>query len=135
MTTGTHPTKKDIIALETSYWDAMKAKDGKRTSQLSGKTALVTGAEGITSIAKSEMGKMTEEGKWTLDSYAFDDIEVTTPTPDVAVIAYTVNQKGIRDGKSHNIRAADSSTWIRGADGWECHAHSETFLKHDSTAN
>ena len=77
---------------------------------------------------------MTEEGEWTLESYVFDDIEVTTPTPDVAVIAYTVNQNGIRDGKSHRIRAADSSTWIRGADGWECHAHSETFLEHDSAA-
>ena len=134
MTTDAQPSKADIIALETSYWNAMKAKNGARTSQLSGKTTLVTGAEGVMSIAKSEMGKMTEEGQWTLESYAFDDIEVTTPTPDVAVIAYTVHQTGIRDGKSHKIRAADSSTWIRGADGWECHAHSETFLKHDSTA-
>ena len=135
MTTHAHPSKADIIALETSYWDAVKAKNGARTSQLSGKTALVTGAQGVMSIAKSEMGKMTEKGEWTLESYAFDDIEVMTPTPDVAVIAYTVNQKGTRDGKSHKIRAADSSTWIRGADGWECHAHSETFLEHDSTAN
>ena len=135
MTTHALPSKADIIALETSYWDAMKAKDGARTSQLSGKTTLVTGTGGVMSIAKSEMGKMTEHGEWTLESYAFDDIAVTTPTPDVAVIAYTVDQKGIRDGKSHRIRAADSSTWIRGADGWECHAHTETFLEHDSTAN
>ena len=134
MMTDATPTKEDIIVLETSYWDAMKAKNGARTSQLSGKTTLVTGAEGVMSIAKNEMGKMTEQGEWTLESYAFDDIEVTTPTPDVALIAYTVDQQGIRDGKSHKIRAADSSTWIRGADGWECRAHSETFLKHDSTA-
>jgi hypothetical protein len=26
------------------------------------------------------------------------------------------------------LRAADSSTWIRGPEGWQCHAHSETFL-------
>lgn len=128
MTTEAKPTKEDIIALETSYWDAMKAKNGALTSQLSGATTLVTGAQGVTSITKSEMGKMTEEGKWTLESYAFDDIKVMTPTPDVAVIAYTVNQKGMRDGRSQKICAADSSTWIRGADGWECHAHSETFL-------
>lgn len=135
MTTHAHASKEDIIALETSYWDAMKAKNGARTSQLSGTTTLVTGAQGVMSITKSEMGKMTEEGKWTLESYAFDDIEVMTPTPNVAVIAYTVNQQGIREGKLHKIRAADSSTWIRGADGWECHAHSETFLEHDSTAS
>ena len=135
MTTNASPSKKDIIALETSYWEAMKAKNGARTSELSGITTLVTGAQGVMSIAKSEMGKMTEEGKWTLESYVFDDIAVTTPTPDVAVIAYTVNQKVIMDGKSQNLRAADSSTWIRGTDGWECHAHSETFLKDDSKAS
>ena len=36
------PTKDEIIALEKDYWDAMKRKDGKRTSQLSGKLALTT---------------------------------------------------------------------------------------------
>lgn len=133
MTTDTHPTKEEIIALETSYWDAMKAKNGARTSQLSGKVSLVTGAQGVMSIAKDEMGKMTEEGKWTLESYTFDEIAVTTPTRDVAVIAYTVNQRVNMDGKSQNLRAADSSTWIRGANGWECHAHSEAFFKDDST--
>ena len=87
MITETNPTKEEIIALETSYWEAMKAKNGACASRLSGKISLVTGAQGIMSIAKSEMGKMTEEGKWTLESYTFDDIAVTTPAPDVAVIA------------------------------------------------
>ena len=135
MTTETKPTKDDIIALETSYWEAMKAKDGARTAELAGKVSLVTGAQGVMSIAKSKMGQMTEDGKWTLESYVFEDIEVSTPAPDVAIIAYTVKQKVTLDGKSQILHAADSSTWIRGADGWECHAHSETFLKGDSAVN
>ena len=122
------PTKDEIIALEKSYWDAMKKKDGAKTAELSASTSLVTGPKGVMTVAKSKMGKMTEEGNWTLDSYEFSDIEVSTPTPDVAIIAYTVNQKGTMDGKASNTRAADSSTWIRGAKGWECHAHSESFL-------
>lgn len=129
MATSVKPTKDDIIALETSYWDAMKLKDGARTSELAGKISLVTGAQGVMSIAKDKMGKMTEDGKWTLESYSFDDVEVTTPMPDVAIIAYTVKQTVTMNGKSQDLRAADSSTWIRGADGWECHAHSESFLK------
>jgi len=124
-----NPTKDEIVALEKSYWDAIKKKDGRRTAQLSGRTSLVTGAQGVMSIAKAKMGKMTEDGNWTLESYAFDDIEVSTPAPDVAIIAYTVHQKVIMNGKSQDLRAADSSTWIRGADGWECHAHSEALLK------
>jgi len=135
MANDKNPTKEDIIALETSYWEAMKAKDGERTSQLSGKISLVTGAQGVMSIAKSKMGKMTEDGKWTLESYAFDDIEVIIPMPDVAIIAYTVTQKVEMDGKLQQLHAADSSIWIRGAGSWECHAHSETFLKDESEAN
>ena len=135
MTTETKPTKDDIIALETSYWEAMKAKDGARTAELAGKVSLVTCAQGVMSIAKSKMGQMTEEGKWTLESYVFEDIEVSTPAPDVAIIAYTVKQKVTLDGKLQILHAADSSTWIRGADGWECHAHSETFLNNDNAAN
>jgi len=122
------PNKAEIIALETSYWDAMKSKDGARSAELSGSITLVTGAQGVTSIAKAKMGKMTEDGDWTLKSYKLDDIEVATPTADVAIIAYTVTQNVTMKGKSQELRAADSSTWVRGADGWQCHAHSETFL-------
>jgi ketosteroid isomerase-like protein len=123
------PTKDEIVNFEKSYWDAMKAKDGRRTSELSGKTALVTGAQGVMRIGKEKMGKMTEEGNWSLESYALDDVEVSTPSPDIALIAYTVRQSVTMDGKSQDLRAADSSVWIRGSNGWECHAHSETFLK------
>ena len=122
------PTKDEIIGLEKSYWDAMKQKDGAKTAELSAKTSLVTGPKGVMSIPKSKMGAMTEEGKWTLESYAFSDVQVSTPTPDVAIIAYKVKQKVTMDGKTQDMQAADSSTWVRGPDGWECHAHSETML-------
>lgn len=123
------PTKDEVIALEKSYWDAMMKKDGNRTAALSAKSSLVTGARGVMRIAKDKMGAMTEEGDWTLQSYDFEDIEVSTPSPDIALIAYTVRQSYTMDGKSQDSRAADSSVWIRGANGWECHAHSEAFLK------
>lgn len=128
MTAHETPTRDELIALEKSYWEAIKAKDGKATAALSGETSIVTGARGVACIPQSKMAAMTEEGDWELESYAFDDIEVSTPAPDVAIVAYTVRQKVRMDGKRQEMRAADSSTWIRGADGWQCHAHSETFL-------
>ncbi len=122
-------TKDEIVALEKDYWEAMKRKDGARSAQLSGKSSLVTGAQGVMTIPKDKMGKMTEEGKWTLESYEFEDVQVVTPTPDVAIIGYKVKQKVTMDGKKQELHVADSSTWIRGPEGWECHAHSESFLK------
>lgn len=129
MSAQENSSKNEIIALEKSYWDAMKAKDGDRTAELSADPALVTGMQGVMSIAKSKMGQMTKDGNWTLESYSFDDVEVVTPTPDVAIIAYKVTQQVTMNGKSQTMHAADSSTWVRGDNGWECHAHSETILK------
>ena len=48
--------------------------------------------------------------------------------PAGGTIAATERQKVVMDGKTKNLHAADSSTWIRGEHGWEYHAHSETFL-------
>jgi hypothetical protein len=124
----TLPSRDEIVALEKSYWDAMKAKDGKRTAALSGKTSLVTGPKGVMAIPKAKMGAMTEDGDWTLEDYDFEDVEVATPSPDVAIIAYTVRQTVTTKGESRKMRAADSSTWVRGAAGWECHAHTETMM-------
>lgn len=128
MSQNAKPTRAEVIKLETSYWEAMKAKDGARAAALSGQTSLVTGARGVMSIPRGKMGEMTEEGDWSLESYSFDDVEVSTPAPDVAIIAYTVRQKVKMGGKSKEMRAADSSTWVRDGDGWTCHAHSETML-------
>src|SRR5262245_47280025 len=93
------PTKDEIIKLEKSYWDAMKRKDGARSAQLSGETSIVSGMQGVMSIPKKQMAKMTEDGKWTLEDYEFEDIQFSAPTPDVAIIAYKVKQKVTMDGK------------------------------------
>ena len=105
MTIDTTTTKEDIIALETSYWEAMKVKDGAGTSRLSGKISLVTGAHGVMTIPKSKMGQMTEDGKWTLESYAFDDIEVTIEH-ECRCIAWSNARHDIRAPGS-NVRHLD----------------------------
>jgi hypothetical protein len=122
------PGRDEILALEKSYWDAMKAKDGGRTAALSGEASIVSGMRGVMSIPRDKMGEMTEAGDWTLESYEFEDIQFAAPTPDVAIIAYTVRQTVTMKGEPRDMRAADSSTWVRGPDGWKCHAHSETVL-------
>ena len=101
------------------------AKDGKKAAALSGKTSVVTGSRGVTAIAKAKMGEMTESGDWELLSYDFGDVVFAVPSPDVAIIAYEVRQKVRMNGKEQAFHAA---TGVRGADGWECHAHSETIL-------
>jgi ketosteroid isomerase-like protein len=121
-------SKDDIIELEKSYWDAMKSKDGTKTAALSGKASLLINPFGVMRIANDKMGKMTEESNWNLKSYTIEDAQVEFPTADVAIIAYTVKLKATMNGKPQDLRAAESSTWLLGPDGWKCHAHSEVYL-------
>lgn len=122
------PREKTILGLEKAYWEAMKRKDGKRTAELSGKTSLVTNSHGISAIAKEKMGKMTEDGSWTLEDYSLDAVQIALPAPDVAIIAYKARQRVTMNGKTREFEAADCSTWVHGPAGWECHAHSEVPL-------
>lgn len=121
-------TKDEILALETRYWDALCRKDGSTAASLTADSSIVTGKQGVTTVSSAKMKSLTEEGKWTLDSYEFGDITFLSPTPGVAILAYTVTQTITMDGKTQRLRAADSSTWIRAKDGWRCCAHSEAFL-------
>lgn len=123
-----HPTEDEIVALETSYWNALCRKDGVTTSRLSSDQALVTGKQGLMAVSKEAMKTMTEDGKWTLNSYHFDDVRFLSPAPDVAILAYTVTQNVTMNGRTETQRAANSSTWIRGSQGWQCCAHSESAL-------
>lgn len=125
---GTGPTKDEILTLERAYWDALCRKDGATAARLSADPSLVSGKQGVMTVSRSKMQALTEEGQWTLNSYAFDEVSFLCPTPDVAILAYTVTQNVTMNGKTETMRAADSSTWVRVGDGWHCCAHSEAFM-------
>lgn len=122
------PTQDDILPLERAYWDAMCRKDSAAASRLAADPSVVTGKQGVMMVSRQKMKAMTDEGNWTLDSYRFDDVTFLAPAPDVAVLAYTATQTVTTGGKSETLRAAHSSTWTRGTEGWTCCAHSEAFL-------
>ena len=122
------PTKQSILTLETDYWNALCRKDGATAARLSCDPCLVSGRQGVATIGQAQMKTMTEDAKWSLDDYHFDEVSFVSPAPDVAVLAYTVTQTVTMNGKSETRRAADCSTWIRGPGGWQCCAHSEAFM-------
>jgi len=125
---GERPTKDDILALETAYWDALCRKDGDAASRLSADPSVVTGKQGLATISRQKMKSLCDDAKWTLDDYTFEEVTFLSPAPDVAILAYTVTQTVTMDGRTETRRAADSSTWIRSPEGWTCCAHSEAFL-------
>lgn len=124
--------KQTIIDLEKKFWDTMVSKDADTATEMMAKKSIVTGPQGVSEISRGDFSKMMEEGKWTLDSYKFSDIQVIFPNESTAVIGYKVKQKGMMDGKPYDMEAADASTWTRSGDEWLCVMHSETNLENPS---
>lgn len=121
--------RQTILDLETAFWNAMRDKDGAAAARLCGDTVVATNAQGVMTLTPAKMGTMTEEGAWTLDRFTFSEVHVTSPSPDVAVIGYLVEQSVTRDGQSKTYSAAECSAWVHDGDGWRCHAHCESALQ------
>lgn len=121
--------KQTIIDLEKKFWDTMVSKDADAATDMMAKKSIVTGPQGVSEISRGDFSKMMEEGKWTLDSYRFSDVQVIFPNERTAVIGYKVKQKGMMDGKPYDMEAADASTWTKSGDEWLCVMHSETTLE------
>lgn len=119
----------ELLDLERRFWDAMKTKDASIASSMTDDQCIVVGAQGVSSIDQQTMGKLTTEGQWTLQQYAFDEknAQVRYLTDDIAIVAYKVNERVELEGKSLPIEANDASVWVRRDGEWRCALHTESL--------
>ncbi|MBO9669478.1 MAG: nuclear transport factor 2 family protein [Sphingobium sp.] len=120
--------KQEIIDLENRFWKTMVDKDVEAATAMMAGRSIVTGAQGAATIDNQSFAQMMREGKWTLESYTFSDVQVEFPAPDVAVIGYKVSERLILDGEPLTMEAADASTWIKRDGKWQCALHTESVL-------
>jgi len=120
--------EQELIDLETRFWDAMREKDGYTAAKLTDDSCIVVGAQGVSAIDRTSMGKMTKEGMWELKRYSFNDKrQVRFLRDDVAIVGYTVNEQLVVDGKPLQLDAHDSSVWVRRDGEWRCAMHTESL--------
>ena len=121
--------QEELMNQEMRFWQAMKDKDGASTAKMTNDECIVVGAQGVSSIDAAHMGRMTTEGPWELEQYAVDpkSTKVQMLGPDVAIVAYTVDERVAVDGKSLPLRAHDSSVWVREGGRWRCALHTESI--------
>ena len=126
MTTTT--IEKELVELETQYWQAIKDKDVETAMQLTDDTCVVTGAQGAASIDRKAFAGMLNSPAWTLNAFDFiGNVIVRAVTDDVAVVAYKVREQLTVDGKPLTFEAADASTWVRRDGRWFCALHTESI--------
>jgi ketosteroid isomerase-like protein len=127
MTTTT--IEKELVELETQYWQAIKDKDLDAAMQLTDDTCIVTGAQGAASIDRKAFAGMLNSPGWTLNEFEFvGDVVTRAVTDDVAIVAYRVREELTVEGKPLTLEAADASTWVRRDGRWLCALHTESIL-------
>jgi ketosteroid isomerase-like protein len=127
MTTAT--IEKELVELETQYWQAIKDKDLDTAMQLTDDTCVVAGAQGAASIDRKAFAGMLNDPSWTLNEFEFvGDVIASAVTDDVAVVAYKVKEELTVDGQPLTLEAADASTWVRRDGRWLCALHTESII-------
>jgi uncharacterized protein (TIGR02246 family) len=121
--------QQELLEVERRFWNAIQQKDAQGTARMTDDGCIVVGAQGLAAIDRKTMAKMTEEGKWELHEYSFDEqnAQVRFLNDDVAIVAYRVNERLEVDGRTLPIEANDSSVWVRRDGEWRCALHTESL--------
>ena len=118
---------KELLDLETQFWNAMKNKDIEAALRLTHEPCIVAGAQGVSSITKQTFAKMMATGAWILHEFEIRDVKVQQLSDDIAIIGYKVREDLTVDGKAITLEAADVSTWVRKDGQWLCALHTESL--------
>jgi uncharacterized protein (TIGR02246 family) len=126
---ATQTNEQELIDTEQHFWDAIQKKDAGGAAELTDDGCIIVGAQGVSAIDRKSMRKMTAEGKWELKQFSFNEStrQVRFVGDDVAIVAYTVREQIVVDGKPLHFDAHDSSVWVRSDGGWRCARHTESL--------
>lgn len=117
----------ELLDLEKQYWQAIKERDADTAIRLTDEECIVTGAQGVNRVNRSDFREMMKQAPYELHAFELKDPEVQQIRDDVVVLAYKVHEELTVDGKPVKLDAADASTWIRRGDRWLCALHTESI--------
>jgi hypothetical protein len=122
--------EQKIIDLEKKFWRTMVDKDIEGSVAMLAGESIVAGSQGTARLTHDDYRGMAKQGDslWQLKSFQLDDLKVTFPSDDVAVIAYTVTEEMEVEGEPVTLKAADATTWIRQDGEWLAALHTESVL-------
>lgn len=120
---------QELLALERSYWDALKARDARTVGRLTAQECTVAGASGASIVNPQSIGKLVDSATYTIKDYRVDpqSVHVNRISDDVVAIAYPVHEDLEVDGKAVKLDAFDVSVWKQTGNGWTCVLHTESI--------
>jgi hypothetical protein len=124
---------QELLALERSYWDALRERDIRTVGRLTAEDSTVAGASGVSGLDPRSISKMLESANWRIKDYRIDpqSTRINRLCDDTVAISYGVHEDLDVDGKPVQLDAFDMSVWKKTDTGWVSVLHSES-LKGDA---
>ena len=128
-TMGRTISDQELLALERSYWDALKDRDFRTVGRLTAEDSTVAGASGVAGVDPRSIQKQLESATYTIKSYRIDPVttRINRLADDVVAISYSVHEDLMVDGKPVGLDAFDTSVWKKTDNGWTCVLHTESI--------
>lgn len=120
---------QELLALERSYWDALKDRDTRTVGRLTAEDSTVAGASGVAVFDPPSISKFMESVTYRIKDYRIDPqtVRVNRICDDAVAIAYAVHEDLEVEGKPVKLDAHDTSVWKRTDNGWTCVLHTESI--------
>ena len=120
---------QELLALERSYWDALKDRDARTVGRLTAEHSSVAGATGVSIWDPKAISKLVDSATYRIKGYRIDPatVHVNRISDDVVAIGYGVFEDLEVDGKPVKLDAFDSSVWKKTENGWTCVLHTESI--------
>jgi ketosteroid isomerase-like protein len=120
---------QELLALERSYWDALKDRDARTVGRLTSEACLVAGASGASVFDPSSIRKLVDSATYRIKDYRIDPqtVHISHLGDDLVAMTYGVHEDLEVDGKPVRLDAFDSSVWKKTENGWTCVLHTESI--------
>ena len=120
---------QELLALERSYWDALKERDFRTIGRLTAENSTVAGASGVAGVDPRSIQKQIESATYTINDYRIDpqSVRINRLCDDTVAISYGVHEDLEVDGKPVKLDAFDMSVWKQAGSGWTCVLHTEAI--------
>ena len=118
---------KQLLELETKYWQAVQDKDIETALSLTDDPCIVVGSRGVQTVDREKFREMMRTAKHTLRSFKLTDAEERSLGDNVGILAYKVREEMVVDDQPLTIEAAHSSTWTKKDGRWVCSLHTESI--------
>jgi len=120
---------QELLALERSYWDALKDRDARTVGRMTAEDSTVAGASGVAGFDPQSIARFMANATYRINDYRIDPstVRINHIGDDVVAIAYGVQEDLEVDGKPVKLDAFDSSVWKQTDNGWVCVLHTESI--------